>query len=260
MLNGGIYMRMYLIKRESVLLSVILLISAVFIFPPDAYSAGTIKLNKNAVLNITQADSESKGGGPFLRPQGFVLQAPNVAYVNKSENTLKAASTVAIGKIKYWAKLNTQFTVARGDSNQISGKARVTVYGGHYKGEVKACGLAGANVLLHMNVADQQKDTDEGANILLDGVNNLGAKKFDKDFEKSIELTVIAGRTYNVDVELDTEVGGVDISGMVISDFYSERYQTDAGWVTANYGVKYQGIKVTILESFSGTFGPGRYR
>ena len=176
-------MGMYINKREGVLLAVILLMSAVLIFPSNAFSAGTIKLNKNAVLNITQADSESKGGGPLLRPQGFVLQAPNVAYVDKSTNTLKAAATVAIGRIKYWAKLNTQFTVARGDSSQIYGKARVTVYGGHYKGEVKASGLAGADVLLHMNVADQQKDTDEGANILLDGVNIFAYKTFDKDFE-----------------------------------------------------------------------------
>ena len=256
-------MRMYLFKREIVLLSVILLISAVFIFPSNAYSAGTIKLNKNAVLNITQADSESKGGGPLLRPQGFVLQAPNVAYVNKSENTLKAAATVAIGKIKYWAKLNTQFTVARGDSNQISGKARVTVYGGHYKGCLQSMpGPSSANVSLHMNVADQQKDTDEGASILLDKVDGYGDKRFDKDFEKSIELTVLAGRTYNVDLELKTEVSGVNVSAFIMADFYSERKQmgVEANWETLNYGVKYQGIKVTIIESVPPASGPGRYR
>lgn len=127
-------MRIYLIKREIVLLSVILLMSAVLIFPSKASSAGTIKLNKSAVLNITQADSESKGGGPLLRPAGFVMRQPNDSYSNKSTKTLRAASAVGIGKVKYWAKQSAQFTVARGDSNQIYGRARVTVYGGHYKG------------------------------------------------------------------------------------------------------------------------------
>ena len=260
-------MGMYINKREGVLLAVILLMSAVLIFPSNVFSAGTIKLNKNAVLNITQADSESKGGGPLLRPQGFVLQAPNVAYVDKSTNTLKAAATVAIGRIKYWAKLSTQFTVARGDNSEIYGKARVTVYSGHYKGGLATgFGLSGANVSLHMNVADLQKDTDEGTYILLDQVVGIGVKKFDKNFENSIELTVIAGRTYNVDLELETEASGADLSAMIQSDFYSDKIETVKQGTnqpiteTVSYGVKYQGIKVTIIESAPPASGPGRYR
>lgn len=113
-----------------------------------------------------------------------------------------------------------------------------------------------------MNVADQQKHTDEGAYILLDEAFGSGKKTFDKDFEKSIELTVIAGRTYNVDLELETESSGADIMALIIADFYSEREQTgiEGNWHTVNYGVKYQGIKVTILESVPGASGPGRYR
>jgi hypothetical protein len=256
-------MGIYLIRRERVLLSLILLVSALLIFPSNAFSAGTIKLNKNAVLNITQADSESKGGGPLLRPAGFVIREPNASYVNKSTNTLKAAAAVGVGEVKYWAKLSTQFTVARGDNTAIYGRARVTVYGGHYKGCLQSMpGPSSANVSLHMNVADQQKDTDEGASILLGKVAGYGDKTLDKDFEKSLELTVIAGRTYNVDLELKTEVSGVNVSAFIMADFYSERKQmgVEANWETLNYGVKYQGIKVTIIESLPPASGPGRYR
>ncbi len=257
MLDGGMYMRMYLIKRERVLLSLILLVSAVLIFPSNASSAGTIKLNKNAVLDITQADSESKGGGPLLRPADFLLGSPNDSYSNKSTKTLRASASVGIGKVKYWAKLSTKFTVARGDKSEISGKARVTVYGGHLKGMLyPGLGIMKAKVLLHMNVADQQKATDEGANILLAEVINPvgGGKYFNDDFEKSIELTVIEGRTYNVDLELETEANGT--STIATADFYSDIMNV----IPVNYGVKYQGIKVTILESVPGASGPGRYR
>lgn len=247
-------------RSYGMLLVVTLLIGAVLIFPWDAFSAGTIKLNKNAVLDITQADSNSNGGGPLLRPAGFVIRQPNGSYSNKSTKTLRAASAVGIGKVKYWAKQSSQFTVARGDSSQIYGKVRVTIYGGHYKGELMGMpGASSANVSLHMNVSDQY-GTDEGASILLDKVAGYGHKKYDKDFEKSIDLTVLAGRTYNVNLELETEVSGVNVSFLMVSDFFSETIMGDNGPDTVNHGVKYQGIKITILESTPGASGPGKYR
>jgi hypothetical protein len=248
-------MKMDINRRYEVLLTVTLLISAVLIFPSNAFSAGTIKLNKNAMLDLTQADSASNGGGPLLRPAGFVAGYPNASYSDKVTKTLRTSSSVGIGKIKYWAKQRIQFTVARGDASQISGKARVTIYGGHYKGNLEcSLGISEAKVSLHMNVSDQY-GTDEGTSILFDHVNASGSKRFDKDFEKSIELTVLAGRTYNVDLGLETEANGADVATNT-ADFYSERIT--AG--TVNYGVKYQGIKVTILESTPGASGPGKYR
>ena len=243
-------MRMDLFKRDIVLLSVILLISAVFIFPPDAYSAGTIQLNKDAVLELQVADSATKGGGSEIIPeQNVVSIGSQVSSADKSSKILRARTTAQIGRYKCWAKLQTLFTVARGINGQTFGKARITIDGGHYKGQLnKLCLACFANVQLKMNVSDQGKATDEEKVILSHELAMIEGRDFDSNFSKSIEVTVIEGKTYFVDLYLETGARGVS-AGASVADFG-----------LGDYKVTYEKVKVEILESGMPASGPGRYR
>ena len=244
-------MRMYLFKREIVLLSVILLISAVLIFPPDAYSAGTIQLNKGAVLELQVADSATKGGGLANMPEQIVsYTGSQVSSADKSSKTLSASTTSEIGRYNSWAKLQSQFTVARGNNGQTFGKARITIDGGHYKGSLeKLCLACFASVQLKMNVSDQDKSTNEEKVILSHELAMIGSKDFNSNFSKSIEVTVIYGKTYFVDLYLETAARGVALMGYARADFSGDDNK-----------VTYEKVKVEILESGMPASGPGRYR
>lgn len=219
-----------------------------FLLPTHAIASGTIKINKNEVLQLTQADTASKGGGPAVLPQQ-VSPGSGASSADTTQRTLKAiAKSGYLSKTTYWAKLTTRFTVDRGNRSEIYGRVRVQIENGKIKGYLSAAGTNEARVFITMNVADLQKHTDEGKAILIDS-KIAGNKTIDKTFINAIEITVIAGRTYEVDLYLEAYAVGTNLLAGSTSDFMS-----------GNGKVSFDAVKVTMIEAIPLVTGPARYK
>ena len=120
----------------------VVLVSVFFVmaFLPSVSSAsGTIKLNPGATVTLSSADVYGQGGGCQL-PKVNCSGASSASPSGKSIR-VKTIATLS-GKGSYSAKVGERFYVARGDSGQTYGRARITISGISYYGTVGALGIA----------------------------------------------------------------------------------------------------------------------
>ena len=225
----------------------VVLVSVFFVmaFLPSVSSAsGTIKLNPGATVTLSSADVYGQGGGcqiPKINCGGTSSASP-------SDKSIRAKAIASLsGKGSYSAKVGERFYVARGDSGQTYGRARITISGISYYGTVGALGIAAGKGVLRMGVSGgPQKD------ILVAAGGGAAAKVFqNSNISSTVEMEVKSGEAYDAYLEIIASAGSGSLVSPAEVNFYDDNKRTS-----------YQNIRVDIISSGApinvGDPGPGQ--
>ncbi len=204
----------------------------VMAFLPSVSSAsGTIKLNPGATITLSSPDISGKGGGC----QFPKINCGGASAVNPSDKSIRAKAIASLsGKGSYSAKVGERFYVARGDSGQTYGRARITISGISYHGTVGALGVAAGKGVLRMCVSGgPQQD------ILVAAGGGAAAKVFqNSNISSTVEMEVKSGETYDAFLEIIASAGSGSLVSPAEVNFYDDSRRA-----------AYQNIKVDILSS-----------
>ena len=217
--------------KEKALFLAVSVFLVISLLPSTSSGAGTVKLNPGASITLNSADLSGQGGGC----QFPKINCGGASAADMNTNTARAKAIASLsGKGTYQAKVGSRFDVAKGDSGQTYGRARVTISGISYYGTVGALGIAAGKGILRMFVqGGPQKD------ILVAAGGGAAAKVFqNSNVSSSFEMDVKSGQIYDVYLEIIAAAG----SGSLVSP-------AEVNFLDDGKKVSYQYIRIDILSS-----------
>lgn len=228
-----------LFKRYPLIRGLMLAASLLFLLPAEGSCAGTVPLNKGAMVSLTEVDDGATGG-----PESSLLNFKHsgAAQSDRPHKILRATAKASRdSQASYWARMGTKISFQKGSDGSISGKARITLYGLSFKGSVATPQAAAGKALLKLTVSNAANKTRSELILLAASGSDASPRIYQKDKTNGIvEIPVTAGDSITVELELAVSAGTESKDLPAEVDFYS-----------GDKKVSFEGLRVEILETDS---------
>jgi hypothetical protein len=244
-------------QTPKVLATLVLAVLPVFAFTPGPAFASTIGLNTGEAMEIFAFTSS---GGNVDR--GLVhVNAGGGHSADLGSRKMKAWASAALsGQSRATAFMSTEFNVARGLANQTGGTLRIELTGINVRGNLSAAGISTALYELKLSVSKTPAvpgNPSEEVVIARNSATGLREKRIAiSNAAGHVDITVVAGYTYTVRVELLTAATGSGLASTAISDFGGHPHLDTDDTRKVTVGA----IQVRVLQATVPRTGPGRYK
>lgn len=228
--------------------SLVIALAAAIVLAAPARGSDTINLNTG---EVTEISTFTASGGNT--DKGLVqINAGGDYSVNLPTRTMRAWATATLsGKSETAAFMSTKFSVARGTRNQASGQVRIELTGINYSGTLSALGASTALYKLTMKVSQTPPvsgNPEEEITISQGSATALSTKSFNRSNGTShVDMTVLAGKTYEVRIDLIVGAAGANLVSNAIADFNNDNKKVSVG-----------AVRLTVLNATLPVSGPGR--